>query len=47
MLAVAKELDQISNWGVEDGTLQGLGRGGSRTAKQMLETPRLVVEEDD
>jgi hypothetical protein len=44
--AVAKELDQISNWGIEDGTLQGLGRGGSRSAKEMLETPRLLVEED-
>jgi len=44
--AVAKEVDQISNWGIEDGTLQGLGRGGSRTAKEMLETPRLLVEED-
>jgi len=44
--AVAKELDQISNWGVEDGTLQGLGRGGSRSAKEMLDTPRLLVEED-
>ena len=41
-----KERDQISNWGVEDGTLQGLGRGGRRSAKEMLDTPRLLVEED-
>ena len=44
--ALKKELDQISNWGVEDGTLQALGRGGSRSAKEMLETPRLLVEDD-
>jgi len=44
--AIAKERDQISNWGIEDGTLQGLGRGGSRSAKEMLDTPRLLVEED-
>ena len=44
--AVLKEQSMISNWGIEDATLQGLGRGGSRSAKEMLDTPRLLVEED-
>lgn len=42
--ALEREADQISNLGVEDSILQRMGRGDGRTAKEMLESPKLVVE---
>jgi hypothetical protein len=52
--AIEQEGDEISNFGIEDPLMMNkLGRGGQkadgepRTAKEMLETPRLVVEKDE
>ena len=51
--SVEKEQDEISNFGIEDPMMQSMGRGGTkadgtpRTAKEMLESPRLVVEPDE
>ena len=45
--AEEQEEDNPANFGVEDDLMQGMGRGGGRTAKEMLENPRLVVELDE
>ncbi len=51
--AIEQEQDEISNFGIEDPMMQSMGRGGQkadgepRTAKEMLESPRLVVEKDE
>jgi hypothetical protein len=45
--ALEREGDQISNLGVEDSTLQAMGRGGGNTAKHMLDNPKLVVKTDE
>lgn len=45
--AKEQEEDNPANFGVEDEMMQAMGRGGQRTAKEMLENPRLVVELDE
>ena len=45
--ALEREADEISNLGVEDSTLQQMGRGGGNTAKYMLDNPKLVVKTDE
>ena len=42
-----QEKENPANFGVEDEMMQSMGRGGGRTAKEMLENPRLVVELDE
>ena len=45
--AIEQEKENPANFGVEDEMMQSMGRGGGRTAKEMLENPRLVVELDE
>jgi hypothetical protein len=45
--AIEQEKDNPANFGVEDSMMTSMGRGGGRSAKEMLENPRLVVELDE
>jgi hypothetical protein len=45
--AQKREGDSISNLGVEDDNIQSMGRGDGKTAKEMLENKKLVVETDE
>lgn len=45
--AQKREGDSISNLGVEDNNIREMGRGDGKTAKEMLENKKLVVETDE
>ena len=37
----------ITNFGVEDPVMMAMGRGGGRTAQEMLENPKLEVTKEE
>ena len=45
--AEMENFPEVTDYGVEDAVIQGMGRGGGRTAKEMLENPKLTVKKED